>query len=325
MITEKLSRKVSEEFGDLAVLEVTNSELHSILNNVKSYWKDTTRHALISLSCLAVGGNPEKTIDAAVVVSLMAAGVSLHDDIVDETLSKHFRKTVLGDFGAKKTLLAGDFLMTKAWTLTHKIVRKINDPNKVADAIEAYGNLLLEMAETGFWEVSSRKKLNVELEFSQQLLWHIAAEMEACGKIGAILGNGQKEEIQALSEFGRRLGYNFGLKSEIEDVLNVEGSLLAKLEFERVPLPLLFASQCSKENFSEINSIVEKSPISPSESRRLLELCFETEALDYIKRLAEQNIQAAYSCLSLLKQSIARDKLRFMATKSFVEIKELCI
>ena len=324
-IIKERSEKTLQRFQEAAISGITTSELLSALENVKSYWKDATRPALTSFSCEAVGGRPEMADDASLIFSLAAAGISIHDDIIDKSKNKHFRKTILGAYGLDSALIVGDLLILKAWTMTNEMIKRVNQPNKMAEIVEIYGNLSLEMYEAGFMEVLCRNTLNIDLNYCQQVLWHIAAETEACARIGALLGDGKREYIQALGSFGRRLGFIFGVKNDVLDVLNIEGNLSKKLENERIPLPLLFAAKSSKEKFNEIDSIIRKLPISPLESRRLLELCFEAESFEYIKTIAEQNVAAACSSLQLLKPSVARDVLEHMVKKSFTEVKSLCI
>lgn len=324
MIKER-GRKTLERFQKAAVSGVTHPELLSVLKNVTSYWRENTRSPLASFSCEAVGGKPEMADDASLLFTLAASGISIHDDIIDQSKNKHFRKTILGEYGLDSALIVGDLLILKAWTMTHEMIRRIKVPSKIADIIETYGNLSLEMYEAGFMEISCRQALNTDMEYCQEILWHIAAETEACARIGAILGDGKNGEIQALGSFGRRLGFIFGIKSDIEDILNIEGNLSNKLEYERIPLPLLFAAKSSNEKFNEIDSIIKKPPTTPLESRRLLELCFEAEAFEYIRNIAEQNVAAACSSLQLLKPTVARDVLEFIVKKSFAEVKSLCI
>lgn len=323
--TIQISKRAAEKFAETLVSGVSNPELLTVLQTVRSYWIDTTRSTLTALSCQAVGGKPESVEDANVVFSLTAAGISLHDDIIDRTRRKHFRMTILGLYGPDKALIAGDLLLTKAFAKMHEFCAEIKDQVIAADIIKTYRDCLLEMSEAGFIEISCKKKLDTELELSQQVLWRIAAEMETCSKVGAILGNGQTNEIQALAAFGRRLGFNLGLKSEVEDVLNLEGNLPSELEYERIPLPLLYAAKASQKNFSEIHAVLENSPIAPLGCRRLLELCFETEAMEFVKGLAAQNTEAALSALSSLNFGSARDRLRGIMENSFEELSQLCI
>ena len=96
IILERRSREVLGMFGSEAVSELSESNVVSLLKGAKDYWKDIYRPALTSLSCEAVGGNPSATNEAALIVTLAAAGIGIHDDIIDQSEMSHFRRTIPG-------------------------------------------------------------------------------------------------------------------------------------------------------------------------------------------------------------------------------------
>ena len=90
---KKILERTFSKFRQVSVSGVTNSDLLTVLQNVNDYWKDPLRPALTSLSCEAVGGTFELATDASVMFALVSAGFGIHDDIIDKTSIKHFRKT----------------------------------------------------------------------------------------------------------------------------------------------------------------------------------------------------------------------------------------
>jgi geranylgeranyl pyrophosphate synthase len=92
----------------------------------------------------------------------------------------------------------------------------------------------------------------------------------------------------------------------VRDTLNVEGSLSNRLQYESVPLPILYAAKSSGEKHFQIKSILEKSPIDPLDVRKLLELCFEAEAFAYVLKTAKQNARLASEKLRLLNRTYGR-------------------
>ncbi len=318
------SRKTLERFGDIATSQVKDTRLLAILKEVKDNWKDTFRPALTSFSCEAVGGEPEVADGACLMLTLAASGFGLHDDILDKSLGKHMRNTILGLHGNDSTLLVGDLLMFEGWSMVHEMIRKARKPEKIADIIRVYGSLCVEICEAEFMETLCRRNLEISVEYYQGILWKAMAEIEACSRIGAMMGDGKEYEIQALAEFGRRLGFVFRLGDDIEDCLNLKGDLIHRLEFESVPLPLLYTAKSSNEKFSKIRGIIENPQITPSDVRSLVEYCFEAEAFEYVRKIAEKNEVAGARVLRKLKPSAARTVLLSMIKASYDRIDELC-
>ena len=112
--------------------------------------------------------------------------------------------------------------------------------------------------EAEFMETQCRQKVDADLEYYENVLWKEVAEIEACSRIGAMMGDGKSSEVEALSGFGRRLGFLSRLADEVEDCLNIKGDLSHRLKYESIPLPLLYAAKSSCSNRTRIEKIVNK-------------------------------------------------------------------
>ena len=325
MVIKERSKKILEKFGQVAVSRVREPKLLAALEDVKNYWRDLNRPSLTSFSCEAVGGDPEMAEDAGLMFTLASSGFGMHDDMLDRSSNKHLRMTIFGLHGTETALLVGDLLIVKGWSIAHEMIRKASSPAKIADALEAYGNLSVEICEAEFLETLCRRKVDTDLDYFENVLWKEMAETEACCRIGAMLGNGKSSEVESLSEFGRRIGFMSRLANEVEDCLNVEGDLPHRIQCESVPLPLLYAARSSTEKHGRIKRIVEKKRIGPSDVKSLLRFCFETEAFEYVRNLAKKNEEGATSKLGALRSGCARDVLQFMIDETYARIVSLCI
>lgn len=296
----------------------------AVLQNVNDYWNDWLRTALTSFSCEAVGGTFETALDVSVMFALISAGFGIHDDIIDKTSKKHFRKTVPNLFGVDRALLAGDLLILKASKMFETIIPE-NQPVRIKNIMKVYGSLYIEICEAEFMELSIRGTLDIELEDYQRILWKSAADTEACSRIGAILGNGSKQEVNSLAHFGRRMGFYQRLLDDLRDTLNIEGNLPERLTKERIPLPILYAAKSSKNAYTTIQSLLAKTAITPEETKQLLAICFKTNAFAFIKEIANRNSREAISYLNLVKPSSAREMLALINRKSLTDLCSLCL
>jgi len=312
--------KVIEKFGQILFIDINDSKLLSILENVKKYWKDTYRPSLTSFSCEAVGGDPEATITASLMISLAGAGIGIHDDIIDKSLIKHFRRTLVGLYTPEEALVVGDLLIVKALTLTQLLISEVNDQKKASDVIKTLEHYFFTMCAGELMEISFRKNLEVELEYYINAIWKLGSDVEVCTRIGALLGNGSKSEIEALSNYGRHLGYIVRLAEDVKDTLNFEGNLAHRLRYESVPLPILYAAKDTREKFYEIKKIIESSSISTSGIKRLLDLCFETEAFTYVQDVANKTVIDGIRELNKLKPSVAKKILTFLIERTYPNI-----
>lgn len=323
-LIKKRGQKVLRKFAQAAVSGVSDPQLLSVLHCVRAYWPDTFRPAFTSVCCEAVGGKPEAADDVSLMITLASAGGGIHDDIIDKSLNKHFRMTVLGLHGLDYALLVGDFLIIKGWAMAREAVKKACEPKKFAEVIEVFGRWTLDVCEAEFMEISCRRNLDTELAHYQEILRKSMADVEGCAKLGAIMGGGSAQEIAALGEFGSRLGFTYRLEDDVKDTFNKELNLADRLKHESVPLPILYAAKSSREKYFQIKSILEKSHIGPLDIKKLLEICFETEAFAYVLRTARENVRVASKKLRLLKPTGARNMLRLMLEKSLADVSKLC-
>jgi geranylgeranyl pyrophosphate synthase len=332
-INDKLIRLIKnrcetilEKFGQNVITRVMDPKLLAALEDVKKYWKDENRPSLTFFSCEAVGGSFEISQDAALMFTLASSGFGIHDDILDQSKSKHLRMTILGLHGIDYALLVGDLLIVKAWAFANQLIRKMGNPTKIADVLETYGDLSVEICEAEFMETQVRRKLDTTLDYYKNVLWKEMAEFEACSRIGAMLGDGQPKEIEALADFGRRVGLISRLANEVEDCLNSKGDLLHRIEYESVPLPLLYAAKNSAKNYSEIEDILHRKRKNPTDDiKTLLSICFEAEAFDYMRKEGEKQKREADIKLKELKDSEARDILFTMVDVAYENLNSLCI
>ena len=320
IILEKKSRTVLAKFRQETVLGISHPQSISILKDVNTYWKDLQRPSLTSFSCEAVGGQSSVAEEAGLMITLAAAGMGIHDDIIDKSESKHFKETILGRHGIDNALLVGDLLIIKGLTYSQKFLGETCEPRTKAAVLEALQNFIFEIYEGELMDVLCRQNLETEPEYYTKIIWKLTSDAEACARIGAILGGGSEDEIRSLAEFGRKLGFIIHLGEELRDLLNVEGNLPHRLVYESVPLPILYAAKHSKDAHEQIKSIIHGSDIAPHVSD-LIKLCWKTKAVSYIYDLAKQNSKQAIQKLESLKPSIARDNLALMMKVSLTYIK----
>lgn len=322
LILEKRSQEVLGKFRRVSVSNFSNKELIAILEDVNAYWKDFQRPALASFACQAVGGEPTMADDASLLIGLAAAGMGIHDDIIDKSINKHFRKTILGKYGLEKALLVGDLLIIKSLTTAQDYLEKRCSIEKKEAVFYAFRNFIFEIYEGEFMDIACRKNLNTNLEDYQKIIWKLASDGEACARIGAILGNGSENEVQALSDFGRRLGFQLILHEEMRDALNQEVNLPHRIEFESIPLPILYVAHSSENAKSKLKLLLKK-PFTASNMFKIRKICWKTKAMNYVYGLAKKNARQAIRKLASLKPSPARDVLSLMMETHLASIKKI--
>jgi geranylgeranyl pyrophosphate synthase len=223
--------------------------------------------ALISIACEAIGRDGEKTTPFGEAIVLISAAADLHDDVIDHSLVKGSKETVLGKFNAATTILAGDILLAQGFLQLTEAAESIPKTDSMK---------IMKLVSEAIFEICAAEALESKLRNNSGLMPDQFLEVirlkavvpELSMKIGAILGDASSEQVNSLGSFGRTYGVNSLIIEEFADLTNIE-EVRNRLKNECFPLPIIYALQneqirtnllpilCS--NLSEVthNSIME--------------------------------------------------------------------
>jgi octaprenyl-diphosphate synthase len=237
-----LEEKGSEslEIAEKLVLEerIECGEIREALQYfMKQYWRDLTTPTLLSLSCVAVGGNSKDIKSIAVPLIMISGAIDIHDDIVDRSKEKDNRPTVVGKFGEEIALIVGDFLLGKGFILLNEACGGVSK-TKFSLIMENIKNAFSELADAEALEILLQREKTIKPDEYLRIVRKKAADVEGLMKVGAIIGGGSAEEIKALGKYGRCLGTLSILRDDLIDLMDFK-ELRHRIRYECLPFPLL--------------------------------------------------------------------------------------
>jgi len=294
-IMEKRGRKALELAKESIFKEnIQSKEIREALKYFMEYWNDLARPSLINLCCEAVDGDPEVTVSFGAAITLICGATDIHDDIIDKSKRKMSHLTIFGKFGEDIALLLGDYLFFKGFSILNKSCKEISveKASKVRRVLE---NMLFEMGDGEALELRFRNNLNVELQEYLSLLKMKAADIEACARIGAILGGGSEKEVDVLGKYGRMLGTIFILRDDLADAFDYE-ELFHRIKHESLPLPLILTLK-NPETKAETQRIICKEKIKKEDMDILSKLINKAKAVTKVRRIINDMYLAACSYL----------------------------
>jgi geranylgeranyl pyrophosphate synthase len=235
---------------------------------MEEVWYDASHPTLLSLACEAVGGNPDSTTRVGAAVVLLAGGADVHDDIIDQSISKDSTETVFGKFGEDTAVLIGDALLFRGLLMLHEACESLQKEQK-QEILRLAKDAFFKIGNAEAQEASLRGKLELSPDEYLNIIKMKISVAEASARMGAVLGKGTKEEIESLGHYGKTLGLLMTLRDEFIDVFEVD-ELTNRFKNECLPLPLLYAFQdpCIKK---EIVQLLERE-ITKVEMDRILDL-----------------------------------------------------
>ncbi len=287
-----------------------NASMHLIKNGGKRI-----RPALVILSFNAVNINKDRKIDyaipIAVAVELIHTATIIHDDIIDRSSMRRGVRTVNEKWGDDIALLAGDLIFSMAFGIigSHE-KREINEIMSGACMRLARGEVLEEL-HTGDTQMTEE----VYLEIIER---KTASLFEASARCGAILGEGEKKEIEAISRYGYSIGIGFQMTDDILDVIAGEIKLgkpvgkdiaLGKPTF----ITLHAIKNASQKDKETIRQIIQKKTNTRADVKKALKIIERTGSIEYANKRAKFFILKAKNELKNLRESNAKRGLEMIA------------
>jgi octaprenyl-diphosphate synthase len=152
----------------------------------------------------------EDTFMAASAIELLHTESVIHDDIIDEENLRRGKPSFHVKYGYNNSILTADFVLG----IILNIGSKLNN-QRVSGEIS---NAAIKMSEGEMMEIKLAKDLNVtEDDYIKVLEYKTASLFETSAKVGAILGEGEEDEIHAMATFGNLLGIAYQIHDDLID------------------------------------------------------------------------------------------------------------
>jgi octaprenyl-diphosphate synthase len=163
---------------------------------------------------LKIAPNNDKAPLLAAIVELIHAASLLHDDVIDEAMTRRGVASVNATEGSKTAVMLGDILYSKAFTKLVEFDKNV--AKTIASSVTA-------LSKGEMMDVELAKEFNSdEKKYLDMLYLKTATLIEAAASASAIL-MGKDAEKYAL--YGKNLGLSFQIIDDILDITSDEKTL----------------------------------------------------------------------------------------------------
>jgi geranylgeranyl diphosphate synthase, type I len=311
-ILEDNGGKTADKTANILLQDPTLKELKPELEFISKNWRDPLRPAMIKLACEAVGGKPEDTEEVAIAMSLMNLSFYLWDDIVDKAPCRLFNPTFFGRFGEGPALIMGGLVSAKAFTILNKA--KLDEAKRQTIAA-LFWNMWAKMAKPEAVNLRTRENQYSAKDKMLKIRAEAEANLENCLKMGAVIGNGSKNEIKSLGKYGMYVGIISELQHDFQVSVNLTLELADKVKMGALPYTLLRAKENSIELQETLKDIERKKTIGPKEIEKIVQGVLTAKMMDHIEETIEKLTKKAVQELIVTKKKNAAKAFR-----SFVEV-----
>ncbi|WP_131781102.1 polyprenyl synthetase family protein [Legionella gresilensis] len=267
------------------------------------------RPLLVLLASHACDYKGNDHIALAAMVEFFHTATLLHDDVVDESKLRRGKETANEIWGSKASILVGDYLFTQSVQLLVNV--------KNWSILQLFANTSHEISCGEIKQLVNRHNPLLSIDdYLEVIRAKTALLFAASAAIGAMLGEAGQEIENGLYQYGLHLGNAFQL---IDDALDycadtekTGKNLGTDLADGKSTMPILHAL---KHGTPEQQSIIRQS-LKEGNANNLSEIISilqETKAIEFTKKFAASEIDAALTALRVLPDSPFKQALEDLA------------
>lgn len=187
----------------------------------------------------------EKLLPLSVAFEMVHLATLIHDDIVDNALTRRGHPTVNALWGNDIAILLGDYYFAK----TAGLIADVND-NRID---RLFSDTVATVCEGTILEMMSAGQLDLTVErYYEKISRKTACLIAACCTGGALVSQASNEQVRQLSEYGTNLGIAYQIIDDVldytEDQATIGKPVGNDLRQGMVTLPLIYALQEQPQN-----------------------------------------------------------------------------
>jgi len=303
---------------EAALVESSRSEVELIslaARHIVNAGGKRLRPQLTLLSARAFEYDGPAAVPMAAAMELIHTATLVHDDIVDEADSRRGRATANFFWGNSASVLMGDYLVIKAFT----IAAETGDPRLFRLLCDTIGR----MCEGEVLQICVRAEIELDVDTYLQIIEaKTAILMSTCCRTGALLGGASLDQTEALTLFGTKVGLAFQIIDDILDYTGEEEALGkpvgGDLREGKVTLPLIYALQRARA--ADRNRLAEAlerpSALTAADIEAVVQLISRFDGFAASRRKAVEFIRDARCDLKMIPPGPPREGLAYLAGKT---------
>ncbi|SFP47235.1 polyprenyl synthetase family protein [Hydrogenimonas thermophila] len=236
---------------------------------------------------LKVAGMSDESIKLAAVIEMIHAASLLHDDVIDEAMTRRGVTSLNATEGSKQAVMMGDILYSKGFEELVSFKKDISSIIASAVTQLSIGELM---------DVRLSDKFNPDIDAYMKMIYQkTAALIEASASSAAILA-GKDKEVYAT--YGRNLGIAFQIIDDILDITSTSEQLgkpaMADYEEGKTTLPYIYLYEALDENNKAKLLSLHGAKLTEDQKIWIRKVMEETGALkksySYAKKLGDEAV-----------------------------------
>lgn len=275
---------------------------------------------LLLLECaIAVGGDIDAVLPAALGAESGHVGSLVHDDIMDDDDLRRGRSSVQHRYGVGPAIVAGDALIFDLFANVAACAGAGAAATRVVQAIEVIAGVGIDLCRGQGLEhhLTTSRSFDLDLYLSVARL-KTASYFRCVCQVGALLGNADIATVSTLGHFGELVGCAFQYRDDLLGYTSTSAQTgkpaSSDIKNGRITLPIVLAHHLSNATVrAEISRLLFDDAQAPGGIDRITHLVARSGALDRAMIMADDTVARARAVLHTIPPTPARDRLDALA------------
>lgn len=277
------------------------------------------RPFLCMVACQSVGGDQTKSLPFAAALELLHNFTLVHDDIMDNSTLRRNVPTVHIQYSEPAAILAGDLLFAKAFQAMHELDVECSVFKQLNRHLI---QCVLHICEGQQLDVDfEQQKIITQEQYLDMIMRKTGVLFELSSMGGALIGNANPQQLNALTQYGLCLGYSFQIWDDYLDISSDKQTLGKDIGNDiRNGKKTLIAVHALQHATGEHKTILDtcfgKADATEEDIQQVYQVLTQTGSIEYAKQKALHYNQQAKQLLSILPESQAKQTLIELADYS---------
>jgi len=197
-----------------------NKKLRAAMAHYPAAGGKRLRPLLATIACESVGGRSRDALPFGVALEMIHNFTLVHDDVMDEDLTRRGIKTVHAVYGIPEAILAGDALFARAFELVPQSGVHRADVGQLSGILAKAVRLLAEGQQMDI-DFEDLRRVR-PADYMKMIELKTAVLYSAAAQGGCIIGEGTRKQEEALTEYGRLVGLGFQIWDDVLDLISDE-------------------------------------------------------------------------------------------------------
>ncbi len=279
-------RPIEKKIDETLETNFDRDEANQIIKYMFKTGGKRCRPLLVALSTEALGGDAERSLDAAAAIEIIHAATLVFDDLIDKDQVRRGVPTIHMAFSNEKAITSGLFLASKGVQLLANY--------KNPEIMRMVGSTLVDISKGELLDILSDVNASVNECVAIADLKTASLFGTAAG-IGAAIVGVEGRDLVAMQKFGRSAGMSFQVR---DDVLDLDGgSSGATLSGPNIVTSHALHEAPRPNNHSRLLTAKKK-----TNARQVLRVLKKSGSLEFARDKAHEYAEAAKESLDGVKR-----------------------